>query len=50
MVWIRALVPDALENHWITLIRFGTPLRTSSLYDLLMTSSAAKDAMTSSPA
>src|SRR5918995_1869038 len=34
MVRIRTLVPDALENHWITLIRFGTPRRTPSRYDL----------------
>lgn len=50
MIWIRALVPDALENHWITVIRFGTALRTPSRYDLAMTSPAAKGAMTSSPA
>jgi hypothetical protein len=46
MIWIRALVPDALENHWITLIRFGTALRTPSRYDLAMTSPVAKHAMT----
>jgi hypothetical protein len=37
MVWIRALVPDALENHSITLIRFRRSLRTPSRYDLAMT-------------
>jgi hypothetical protein len=38
MIWIRALVTDALENHSITLIRFRTGPRTTSRYDLAMTS------------
>ena len=41
MVRIRTLVPDALENHWITLIRFGTPRRTPSRYDLACVPRAA---------
>ena len=43
MVRIRTLVPDALENHWITLIRFGTPRRTPSRYDLAMISPIGYD-------
>ena len=43
MIRIRTLVPDSLENHWITLIRFGTPRRTPSRYDLAITSAVANE-------